>query len=188
MNPSLHREELHHRRIDLRAFRRSDGLLDIEARLVDTKGHPFRRQLAAADIPPGEPLHDIVVTLVVDPQLVVQDVRANMATTPFDICPGATAALSALRGESLGAGWNRRVRELLARDQACTHIVELLGPMATTAHQALAPERLAALNADGSDALRQRKVGSCYAYAAERPVVAQLWPHLHRPAGDAGGE
>ncbi|MCA0240015.1 MAG: DUF2889 domain-containing protein [Proteobacteria bacterium] len=185
LNDAMPREELHQRRIELRAWRRGDGLIEVEGRLLDTKGHPFRRQLAAADVPPGQPLHDITVTMLVDRALVVQAVRAQMATTPFDLCPGAAAVLDRLRGQTLGAGWNRRVRELLARDEACTHIVELLGPMATTVHQALAPERLAALNQSGSDAERQRKVGSCYAYAAEREVVARLWPQLHRPrAGD----
>ena len=37
--PSVPRDELHLRSIQLRGFRRSDGLYDIEARMVDTKVH-----------------------------------------------------------------------------------------------------------------------------------------------------
>ena len=35
--PSVPREELHLRRIELRGYRRQDGRYDIEARMVDTK-------------------------------------------------------------------------------------------------------------------------------------------------------
>lgn len=185
LNAAVQREELHQRRIDLRSWRRSDGWIEVEGRLVDTKSQAFRRPLAEAETPAGTALHDITVTLVVDEAQVVRDVRAQMTTTPFAICAGASASLAALKGQTVGPGWNRRVRELLSRDAACTHVVELLGPMATTLHQALAPQRLAQLNAPGSEAKLQRKVGSCYAYAAEREVVARLWPKWHRPKDDS---
>ena len=49
---SVTREELHHRKVDLRFFRRSDALYEVEGRLVDTKTHPFRRMLAKRRRPP----------------------------------------------------------------------------------------------------------------------------------------
>jgi hypothetical protein len=171
----MEREELHHRQIDLRFYRLASGLYEVVGRLVDTKRQPFRRQLAEADTPPGTPIHDIAVHLVVDADMLVHDAFASMDATPFSICPGATATLAPLKGLSMRKGWNRQVRELLG-----THIVELLGPMATTAFQGLAPARLAQINLPGSEAQRLAKVDSCYAYAAEREVVARLWPHLHR--------
>nr|WP_145549041.1 DUF2889 domain-containing protein [Variovorax boronicumulans] len=179
----MDREELHHRQIDLRFYRLAGGLYEVVGRLVDTKRQPFRRQLAAADTPPGTPIHDIAVHLVVDDAMLVHDAFASMDATPFSICPGATATLAPLKGLSMRKGWNRQVRELLGGAASCTHIVELLGPMATTVFQGLAPARLAQINLPGSENQRQAKVDSCYAYAAEREVVARLWPHLHRSAG-----
>jgi hypothetical protein len=178
----MEREELHHRQIDLRFYRREDGLYEVVGRLVDTKRQPFRRQLATADTPPGTPIHDIAVHLVIDDEMLVHDAFASMDATPFDVCPGATGTLAPLKGLSMRKGWNRQVRELLGGAASCTHIVELLGPMATTAFQGLAPKRLAEVNLPGSEAQRLAKVDSCYAYAAEREVVARLWPHLHPPA------
>ncbi|KQP23333.1 DUF2889 domain-containing protein [Pseudorhodoferax sp. Leaf267] len=177
----MKREELHHRQIDLRFYRRGDGHYEVVGRLLDTKSHPFRRQLAAGDTPPGTPIHDIAVHLVIDEDMLVHDAFASMEATPFTVCPGATGTLAPLKGLSLRNGWNRQVRELLGGAASCTHIVELLGPMATTAFQGLAPKRLAEINLPGSEAQRLAKVDSCYAYAGEREVVAQLWPHLHRP-------
>lgn len=175
------REEIHHRQIDVRFYRRGDGLFEIEGRLVDTKTDSFRRQLASEDTPPGVALHDIVVRLVIDEAMQVHDASAFMIATPFAVCRGATDTLAQLNGLRISSGWTKRVRELLGGVNSCTHIAELLGPMATTAFQGLAPQRLARLNEPGNEQQRLGKVNSCYAYAAEREVVAQLWPHLHRP-------
>jgi hypothetical protein len=176
----IQREEVHHRQIDLRFYRRTDGLYEVEGWLVDRKRHPFRRQLADEDTPAGAPLHDIRVRLVIDESLVVHDATATMTVTPFDICTGAEQTLSPLKGLRIGKGWNQQVRDLLAGAACCTHIRELLGPMATTAYQGLAPLRIAQLNAPENAAQRKARVDSCYAYAAHREVVARLWPELHR--------
>ena len=175
------REPLHRRLVDIQFYQRDDGRFEVEGRLVDTKAHAFRRQLAEAESPPGAALHDITVALVVDQDLVVRDARATLGTTPFGVCAGAASSVEALKGSRIGPGWNRRVRELLAGAASCTHIVELLGPMATTVLQGLAPQRLARLNDPANEEERRKRVDSCFAYAAEREVVAQLWPHLHRP-------
>jgi hypothetical protein len=183
----VEREEVHRRRIDLRFYRRADGLYEIEAQLVDTKTHPFRRQLASEDTPAGAALHDIVVRLVIDDGLLVHDAAAFMHAAPFDVCRGATDTLAPLKGLRIGVGWSKRVRELLGGAASCTHIAELLGPMATTAMQGLSPQRLERLNDPGGGPQRLAKVNSCYAYAAEREVVAHLWPHLHTPRTELEG-
>ncbi|KQX21358.1 DUF2889 domain-containing protein [Variovorax sp. Root434] len=174
------REELHHRDVDMRFYRRSDGLFEVEGRLVDTKTHPFRRLLAEEDAPPGHHLHDTVVRLVLDAELLVHAADARMSASPFHICPGAAAALQALVGLSIGAGWNKRVRELLGGVASCTHIVELLGPMATTVLQGMAPLRIVSTDDPENDAQRRFRVDSCYAFAAEREVVVRLLPNLQR--------
>lgn len=178
------REEIHHRQLDLRFYRRNDGRYEVEGRLVDTKRHPFRRPLADADIPPGQPLHDIVVCLVVDETLVVHDATATMATTPFAVCRGAAPALAVLKGLRIGKGFNQACRERLGGAAGCSHILEMLAPMATTAIQGIAPRRLEQIGRPENEALRVAKVDSCYAYGAEREVVARLWPHLHRRRTD----
>ncbi|MGH8347814.1 MAG: DUF2889 domain-containing protein [Pseudomonas sp.] len=169
-------EELHHRSIDMRFFRRSDGLFQVEGCVVDTKTQPFRRLLADNDAPPGQRLHDISVRLVLDSELKIHAAGAEMSATPFNICPGAVGALQSLVGLCIGAGWNKRVRELLGGVTSCTHIVELLGPMATTALQGFAPLRIASSDAPVSDVQRRFKVDSCYAFAADGEVVARLLP------------
>lgn len=175
------REEIHHRQVEMKFYRRSDGLYEVEGHLVDKKAHPFVRQLAEQDLPAGSPVHDIIVRLVIDEDMLVHDARASMPATPFGVCKGAQQTLGPLIGLKIAHGWNKRVRELLGGAQSCTHIMELLGPLATTAYQGLAPQRIARTNSPGNEHLREAKVDSCYAYSAEREVVARLWPHLYRP-------
>jgi hypothetical protein len=180
MTGNIERKEIHHRRLDIRFFRRSDGLFEVEGRLLDRKSEPFRRLLQDSDTPPGTPLHDILVRLVVDESLLVHDASATLAASPFVLCRGAAATLAPLKGLTMGAGWNKRVRELLGGAASCTHIVELLGPMATTAYQGLAPQRLARMAQQGNEEYKSR-VDSCYSYGRDREVVARLWPHLNKP-------
>ena len=173
-------EEIHHRQIDLRFYKRSDGLYEVIGRLVDTKSHPFQRPLVEQPIPPGTPVHDIRVHLVVDEELLVHDAFADMKVTPFAICPGATQALPLLKGLRIGGGWNKKVRELLGGAVSCTHVVEMLGPMATTAYQGIAPKRLARMASADGDQERLDRIDSCYSFGAQREIVARLWPQLKR--------
>ena len=124
--------------------------------------------------------HRVVDMLVLDAELQVHAADARMSATPFNICPGAAAALQALVGPGIGAGWNKRVRDLLGGVASCTHIVELLGPMATTALQGIAPLRVVSTDDPEVDAQRRFRVDSCYAFAAEREVVVRLLPHPQR--------
>ena len=177
MTQNIERTEIHQRQIDVRFFRRSDGLYEVEGRLIDRKTHAFRRLLQECDIPAGAPLHDITVRLVVDANSLVHDASASFSASPFTLCRQAAQTLEPLKGLKIGAGWNKRVRELLGGAASCTHIVELLGPMATTVHQGFAPERLARMTEPGNEDFKS-KLDSCYSYGRDREVVAQLWPHL----------
>lgn len=182
---SPHRKELHHRQINMRVFQREDGLYDVEGQVVDTKSHPLRRVMADEDTPPGTPVHDIRVRLTIDDGMLVHDVIASSDITPFPVCKEATATLSPLIGMRIAAGWNKRVRQALGGAASCTHIAELMGPMATTAIQGLMPlmreTRPPELDANG----RPTKIDSCYAYASHRMVVKFLWPQFHEVRPDS---
>ncbi|MEO7243505.1 MAG: DUF2889 domain-containing protein [Variovorax sp.] len=174
--PTVDREELHLRRIEMRGYRRTDGLYDIEARLTDTKTHALPRDEGMVE--PGEALHDMWLRLVVDKDLLVHDALAVTDASPHRICPEATAGLARIKGLRIGSGWTRAIKERFAGSQGCTHLTELLGPLATTAFQTLTALRLArpdTLDDDG----RPNKIDSCYAYGSERAVVLHKWPAFY---------
>lgn len=180
---NVEREELHHRQITMRSYRRTDGLFDIEARVMDTKSDPFWGPLAEQPLAPGQPIHDLWIRLVVDRQLVIQEAIASSDATPFEVCKQAPPTLSVLVGERIGAGWSKIVRDKLKGAASCTHLMELLTPMATTALQTMWPlnkDRPLKTDAHG----RPLKIDSCFGYAANREVVMQIWPQHytgHKP-------
>jgi hypothetical protein len=171
--PPLPRDELHQRRIEMRGYRRHDGLYDIEARITDTKSSTLA--LREKTVPAGAPIHDMWLRLVVDEDLTVHDVVAATDASPFPLCREAVGALAAIKGLRIGPGWSRAVKERLRRAENCTHLAELLMPLATTAYQTLAPLRHGQpdrLDASG----RPLKINSCYAYSSRREVVMRRWP------------
>ena len=170
------RDELHLRRIEMRGYRRHDGLYDIEARITDTKSSTIA--LSEKTVPAGVPIHDMWLRLVVDEKLVVQDIVAVTDASPFMLCREAVAPLAAIKGLRIGPGWNRAVKARLARADNCTHLAELLTPLATTAFQTLAPlrhSRPERLDADG----RPKKIDSCYAYGSTREIVMRRGPQSY---------
>ena len=110
---SIEREMLHVRKIDLRGYRRADGLYDIEGRVTDTKEHAFRRPATDRVVAAGVPLHDMWIRLVVDEDLLVHDVVAVTDASPQASCPDAAATLQQIRGGRIGPGWSRFVKERL---------------------------------------------------------------------------
>lgn len=172
------RRELHHRAVECRGYEREDGLFDIDARVTDRRSYALTRPDGAV-APAHEPVHDMWIRLTVDADLRIRDVVAATDAAPFPVCRGATAAMQRLVGERIGTGFTRRTRELLGGVQGCTHLMELLGPAATTAFQSLVHLRFAApdrLDAQG----RPVKIDSCHAYAADGPVVRERWPTHYR--------
>lgn len=181
MTDTITREELHQRKLDLRFYKRSDGLFEVVAQLTDTKSHAFKLLLRDEPLPPGTPIHHMVMTMVVDEYLEVKDIQAQMKATPFDVCLGAQHTLSGVIGLKIGPGWTKKIKSLLGGSASCTHLMELLGPMATTAFQGVAPQRMKAVDRPENEHLRVGKVNSCYAYAEHREVIAKLWPKLYKP-------
>ena len=174
------REELHFRRIDMRGFRRSDGLFEVEGRVTDRKPHDFVPASDGRFVPAGEPVHHMGVRLVYDEQLCVRDVQTFTDAAPYAHCPEGGRALQALKGLRMTSGWSKEVRSRLRGERSCTHLTELLIPMATTAFQSMSASgitRVERLDVTG----RPIKIDSCYAYGAQRELVRRRWPEFYRP-------
>ena len=168
------RRKIHRRVIEMEAYQREDGLFEVEGHLVDTKPFDFDRVLQGI-VPAGQPLHDLWIRLTVDAGRVVRAIEASSGRTPFGICKEAEATLQVLVGERIARGWSAVVKERLRGAASCTHLMEMLLPMATTALQGInglrdKSERL------GGEGRELQKIDSCYAYGREREVVQRLWP------------
>jgi DUF2889 family protein len=177
---ALTKEELHFRRIDMRGYRRSDGLFEVEGRVTDRKPHDFVPFSGGRQVPAGEPIHDMGVRLVYDGQLRVHEVHTFTNAAPYAHCPDGGRALQSLKGLRMTSGWSSEVKSRLRGARSCTHLMELLIPMATTAFQSLSASgltRVERLDVTG----RPIKIDSCYAYGAQQELVRRRWPEYYRP-------
>jgi hypothetical protein len=165
------REELHLRRVECRGFRRSDGLFDVEGRVTDTKSYVYPNG-DRGDIPVGEPVHDMTLLLTVDTDLLIHNAVATMHFTPYKVCHGASDDVSVLVGMRIGSGWLNEVRKQWTTKDRCTHLFEMLNPMATTAYQTLSVVR-------GKPGQNPARINSCYAYSDTRDLVKQRWPERY---------
>jgi hypothetical protein len=171
------REPIHFRSVECRGYRRDDGLWDIEGYLRDTKSYAFRNQ-HRGEMAPGEPVHEMWLRLTIDEEFLIHAVEAVMDASPFHLCPAITPNFQRLVGLRIGPGFKAKLRERLGRTEGCTHLVELIGPVATTAVQTILPLKDSKRPAA---APRQRPaiLDTCHALASDSDVVRQIWPEFY---------
>lgn len=182
--PAAARESVHTRQIECRGYRRADGLWDIEARLVDTKAAPLPLRERGL-LPPGAPLHDLWLRITVDAELCIHEACSASDHTPFASCTAVEGAYARLRGLRIAPGWDREVRARVGGVAGCTHLTELLRPLATAAIQTVrfsAPPATPA--GDGPEPgvpqrLPETLLDSCHSYDRRGETVRRHWPALY---------
>ena len=144
-------------------------MVDVKAETVNSPG---RGQVAA-----GEPFHDLGLRITLDQQLLIHEVEAFIDASPFDICPRITQAFKKLEGTRIGPGWQRQSKELVGGVQGCTHLNELLMPLATTAVQTMWPNSDIDVMKLGAGVM----VNSCHSWAQDSEVIKTLLPEHYKP-------
>jgi hypothetical protein len=192
LSPPVGRQHLHTRRVVCQGFFRDDGLWDIEGRITDEKTYDHANEWRGA-LKPGDFIHDMSIRLTVDSKFTIVDVDAVTDKSPYRVCGDIAPDFRKLIGLTIGGGFHRAVRERLGGIHGCTHIVELLGPVATTAFQTMSSGKARELNRahrakNGGPprpetAPRPRRkpyvIDTCHAWAADGPVVKRWAPDFY---------
>ena len=170
LSPAVPREAVHKRQINCNGFVRADGLYDIEAELTDHKTYDFPSDFRGT-VTPDLAVHHMVLRITIDRDRVIQHAEAITITGPYAICPTANAVFDNLVGLQIGSGWRRKVQAAIGGRHGCTHITELLGPVATIAYQTLYGEEARQKRQSGTlsdqdkQASRSQLANSCVGYA-----------------------
>ena len=170
LSPAVPREAVHKRQINCNGFVRADGLYDIEAELTDHKTYDFPSDFRGT-VTPDLAVHHMVLRITIDRDRVIQHAEAITITGPYAICPKANAVFDNLVGLQIGPGWRRKVQAAIGGRHGCTHITELLGPVATIAYQTLYGEEARQKRQSGTlsdqdkQASRSQLANSCVGYA-----------------------
>lgn len=186
LSESAARELLHKRTVEVFGYVREDGLYDIEGHLLDVKSHDISNHDRGA-IPAGEPLHEMWLRLTVDLDLNVVEVEAKTVWGPYSICGDITPNFQRLKGLTIKSGWTQKTRELLGGTHGCTHLLELLGPIATTAFQTIYEDRVKRERQAGVKK-RPALIDSCHAWASDSTVIETRFPEYYTSAKKLAGE
>lgn len=171
------RRLIHTRDVQLRGYLREDGQIEIEARMTDLKTYSMNT-VDRGSIPAGEPLHDMWIRMTLTPdELEITACEAAMDFTPYDICSQTAPKMERLVGLKIGKGFLKAASMRVGGVEGCTHLRELLQPVATTAYQT--QHSLLNHAQDGKTRKERRSLApellnSCHSYNEDGPVVARL--------------
>jgi hypothetical protein len=171
---------MHRRALDVQVYARDDGLFEVEAELTDTKA---RDVLLAGELrKAGEPVHDMLLHLVVDAQL---NIRAAGSETRWMPYPGACDqhgnAYERLVGLNLLKGFRLGVKDRLSGIKGCTHLTELCQVLPTAVIQAFAGVVID--TREGDDAGQPPfQIDKCHALRSDGATVLSHYPRWYRKA------
>ncbi|MDH5356213.1 MAG: DUF2889 domain-containing protein [Gammaproteobacteria bacterium] len=183
--PSM-RQLAHTRVVTCHGYKRDDNLWDIEGRIVDTKPYGFANRDRGGWIEAGEALHDISIRLTIDNELNVVDTEAVIDASPYNYCKCVTSVAKQLIGLQIAPGWTNKSKAAMGKNRGCTHLTELLGPIATTAIQTLVSERMKQEKAakespvEDRNGLKSPFIDTCHSLSADSPVVQLHWPDQYQ--------
>lgn len=181
------REHIHTRTVTCQGFRRADGLWDIEGHITDIKTYAFTND-DRGEIPPGEPVHGMWIRVTIGDDLVIRAVEAVTDYAPFNGCETIAPNYENLVGLKLGPGLRKQIRERVGGVYGCTHLSELMGPVATTAFQTVFPilarESLIAKEAGkiSEEKMPRRRmplINTCHGWRSDGPAVKRIAPDFY---------
>lgn len=177
------RQLKHRRSIDVQIYARGNGLWEVDAQIRDVRNADTR--MARGILPAGEPIHEMLLRLVVDEQFNVVEAGAETTAMPY---PGHCEAYGDVYGRLVGLnllkGFRHAVKERVGGIQACTHITELAQVLPTAVVQAFAGEVLD-VRGDAETATQPFQIDRCHALRSDGPAVKTYYPRWYRaPASD----
>jgi hypothetical protein len=179
LSPAAPRKLRHTRQITMSGYEREDGLWDIEVREYDLS---VPRARGAAVRKAGDPIHLMSLRLTFNDDLVIVAAEAVSHQVPYADCQQVGPNYQKLVGLKVEAGFNQAVKARFKGAQGCTHMTEMVGPLATAAWQTIRPAldlrrevRGEALREDGAKPIL---LDSCHALRRGGEPAVVRWGEL----------
>jgi hypothetical protein len=169
------RQLKHTRCIDVQVYARGNGLWEVDAVITDvkTRDTEFRRA--------GEPIHDMLLRLVIDEQFNVLEAGSETRGMPYPgACDAHGDAYGKLAGLNLMRGFRYAVHERLGGIAGCTHLTELTQVLPTAVVQAFAGDVINT-RGDDADAKPPFQLDRCHALRTDGATVKLHYPRWYRP-------
>lgn len=186
LSPAAARTVLHTRQITCTGYEREDGLWEVEGRLCDVRTWAQDASFGAHPRAAGEPLHLMSLRLTLDDSFSIVGAEAVTHQAPYADCDGINASYAQLVGLRIEAGFTQAVKTRFRGALGCTHLTDLLGPMATTALQSIRPlmqrRRIARGEPPRDEGPNPRLMDSCYGLRrGGQPAIVRWGRVAERP-------
>ena len=173
------RSPIQTRKIIVSAFRREDGQWDIEGQLIDNAAFDIPN-FFGKNIPSGTAIHDMKIRLTLNSKLKIVEIALDMDAHPYEVCPNVLPSFKKLEGETIGPGWNRKLKRVLGGVHGCVHIVDLLRPVGTVGFKTVQREAGIKSTLDTKQVdYSPYQINTCHALSSSGPIVKERWPDLY---------
>lgn len=163
------RKLLHTRQVTCRGYVREDGLWEVEGHLADVRSVDCLSKRGEILVSAGNTLHGMRLRITVDASMCIVDAQAVTEHSPHGECRAVGAAYAALKGLIIGPGFLAAAKQRVRGVKGCTHLTELIGPVATTAVQAVISTREQQVGLNGTtgpepEVAELQLIDSCHAW------------------------
>jgi hypothetical protein len=174
------RQLRHSRRIDVHVYARGAGLWEVDALISDVK--TYDTELANQVRRAGEPIHDMLLRLVIDEAFNILEAGSETRRMPYPgECDRHGDAYARLAGLNLMRGFRYAVYERLGGVAGCTHLTELTQVLPTAVVQAFAGDVINT-RGDGAEAKQPFQLDRCHALRTSGDTVRTYYPRWYKPA------
>ena len=174
------RQLKHTRRIDVQIYARGQGLWEVDAVISDVKTRDA--DLANGVRRAGDPIHDMLLRLVIDEAFNVLEAGSETRAMPYPgECDQLGDAYGRLVGLNLMKGFRFAVLERLGGVLGCTHLTELAQVLPTAVVQAFAGDVINT-RGDGANAKQPFQLDRCHALRTDGNVVRSHYLRWYKPA------
>ena len=181
--PVSPRQLIHTRQIATQVYLREDGLWDLEATLLDTKGKDFH--LSSEIRAKGEAIHDMTLCITIDDKFNILAAKTSAKAVPYNQhCKEIEPDYQKLVGLNLVKGFKAALKELFAGVAGCSHMTELCSILPTVAIQGFAGE--VNMMIDRGNGPMPFQLNGCHALRTDGEAVKkyhQVWygaPVIHK--------
>jgi hypothetical protein len=168
----------HRRSIEVQIYARGNGLWEVDAEIIDVKTRDAA--LAGGTRPAGEPIHDMLLRIVVDRHLNIVEAGSQTRAMPYPgECDQHGDAYARLVGLNLLKGFRRDVNARLGGVAGCTHLTELALVLPTAVVQAFAGDVIDTREDSAADH-PPFQIDRCHALRSDGPAVQTFYPRWYR--------
>lgn len=175
------RQLKHRRQLSVEVYSRGNGTWEVDATLSDVKTRDAH--LAGGLRPAGQPIHQMLLRLVVDERLNILEAGSESSWVPYPgECDRHGDVYARLAGLNLLKDFRRQLRERVGGVQGCTHITELAQVLPTAVVQAFAGEVIDT-RGDREGAQQPFQIDRCHALRSDGEAVRMHYPRWYRASG-----